>query len=392
YRYDGLRASKTVDGVKTAFNYNNGSITSEQVYGEKVQSYQYYRGLRLIAMENEHNEKSYFTFNAHGDVIGLGDEEYEYSAFGERLGNNGYVNIDGTWQREEEKAHNPFGYCGEYFDDESGLVYLRARYYDPVTSRMLSEDTYEGDIRDPLSLNRYTYCANNPILYIDPSGNVYILAWSYGRSDLADYTNNKGEVDWDIFTKESSFARAAYTKRKLLIEHGIKEDDIIVRRIDSEDDLKAAWKEWLKYSHVDQLHMYSHGTSGGPVMAGGGGSQFLLEAPRLNFGSSLYMGKINGRSVGIISTPYAVFYGCNTANGDFAQNFSNNQKVGVYAQTYYASFSTNSTRFSAIDGKSTKLNVYLLSFEWGSSFTKNVFGKNTGLLNRDGLGKYFAPQ
>ncbi|WP_031341721.1 RHS repeat-associated core domain-containing protein, partial [Ruminiclostridium papyrosolvens] len=53
---------------------------------------------------------------------------------------------------------------------ETDLYYLNARYYDSKTARFLSEDTYTGDPNDPLSLNLYSYCVNNPITYSDPSG------------------------------------------------------------------------------------------------------------------------------------------------------------------------------------------------------------------------------
>jgi len=46
--------------------------------------------------------------------------------------------------------------------------------YDPRIARFLQEDTYTGDPNDPLSLNLYTYCANNPLIYHDPTGNVYV--------------------------------------------------------------------------------------------------------------------------------------------------------------------------------------------------------------------------
>lgn len=47
---------------------------------------------------------------------------------------------------------------------------MNARYYDSKIARFLSEDTYTGDEYDPLSLNLYTYCSNNPIIYTDPTG------------------------------------------------------------------------------------------------------------------------------------------------------------------------------------------------------------------------------
>ncbi len=63
-----------------------------------------------------------------------------------------------------------FRYCGEYFDKETGTIYLRARYYNPVVGRFITEDSVWGNDSDPLSLNLYTYCYNDPINYSDPSG------------------------------------------------------------------------------------------------------------------------------------------------------------------------------------------------------------------------------
>ena len=69
-----------------------------------------------------------------------------------------------------ETISNPFKYAGEVYDEETGLYYLRARYYDPALGRFINEDPYEGQVTNPLSLNLYTYCYNNPLIYIDPTG------------------------------------------------------------------------------------------------------------------------------------------------------------------------------------------------------------------------------
>jgi RHS repeat-associated protein len=65
---------------------------------------------------------------------------------------------------------NVFRYCGEYFDKETSTIYLRTRYYDPSIGRFISEDSYWGKDADPLSLNLYTYCSNNPVIFFDPTG------------------------------------------------------------------------------------------------------------------------------------------------------------------------------------------------------------------------------
>ncbi|WP_291581493.1 RHS repeat-associated core domain-containing protein [Clostridium sp. UBA6640] len=102
-------------------------------------------------------------YNGHADVTKLlnsnGDilASYYYDAFGNILEETGSID-------------NPYRYSGYEYDSETGKYYLKARMYDPVTARFMQEDTYRGNDEDPLSLNLYTYCHNNPIEYYDPTG------------------------------------------------------------------------------------------------------------------------------------------------------------------------------------------------------------------------------
>lgn len=61
-------------------------------------------------------------------------------------------------------------YTGEYWDQDSELLYLRARWYDPKIGRFVSADPFEGRQTDPRSLNRYSYVQSDPLSNIDPSG------------------------------------------------------------------------------------------------------------------------------------------------------------------------------------------------------------------------------
>ena len=93
---------------------------------------------------------------------------------------------------------NVFRYCGEYFDTETGTIYLRARYYNPGTGRFISRDSVTGDINDPLSLNLYTYCHNNPLLNFDPSGHWIIKDW-YMKNIYEPMDDFGGKVyDFDV--------------------------------------------------------------------------------------------------------------------------------------------------------------------------------------------------
>ena len=282
-------------------------------------------------------------------------KNYIYDAFG----NEQYTMADS----------NPFRYCGEYADRETGLLYLRNRYYDPSTGRFISEDP----IRD--GTNWYAYANNNPVMYIDPWGLTYLIAWSYGTTDVHEFEqyhadkgydiNVDGDTsDWDAFlwsdfTKRSSFARAAYTRKKELMDSGISESDIDVQRIDNKADLIATWNMWAEYASVEGLDFYSHGYSNGPEIYKGSGG-FWTNAKKLNFRSTLK--EVDGR--GVIESPQATFYGCNTANGNFAQNFANTQGVKTYAQTDYTSFSTNPNWYFRIKTHDTALNVYMGVFRF----------------------------
>ena len=74
-------------------------------------------------------------------------------------------------------VENRFGFAGEMLDAVTGQYYLRARFYNPVIARFLSEDTYYGD-----GLNLYAYCHNNPVGYVDPSGHEgLICSKKYGE-------------------------------------------------------------------------------------------------------------------------------------------------------------------------------------------------------------------
>ncbi|HKP51974.1 MAG TPA: DNA/RNA non-specific endonuclease [Chloroflexia bacterium] len=64
----------------------------------------------------------------------------------------------------------PFGFTGQYTDDESGMLYLRAREYDPLTQQFLSRDPLQEVSGQP-----YVYANRNPVNYIDPTGTTALF-------------------------------------------------------------------------------------------------------------------------------------------------------------------------------------------------------------------------
>ncbi|TYQ14887.1 UNVERIFIED_CONTAM: RHS repeat-associated protein [Acetivibrio alkalicellulosi] len=162
YNGEGLRVAKEVNGSLTRYMYEYLKVILE-VDGEGKQVGRNLYGINLL-MRDVDGESYYYMYNGNADVTALInsitsqiDATYYYDAFGNILESTGNVN-------------NSITYKGYQWDEETGLYYLNARMYDPKIARFLQEDTYRGNIRDPLSLNLYAYVHNNPLIYFDPLG------------------------------------------------------------------------------------------------------------------------------------------------------------------------------------------------------------------------------
>nr|WP_154983725.1 polymorphic toxin-type HINT domain-containing protein [Paenibacillus xylanexedens] len=167
YNGDNLLVERLEHGKTTRYYYDDRAqiiAEAEVSNGTPTLKASYIRGEKLEAIQYADGSKAYVQVNGHGDVTELRDVN------GEVL--NRYVyDIWGNMQSKEEKVHNPFRYAGELWDDTTELQYLRARWYNPAEGRFLNEDAYNGELDDPLTQNLYTYVLNNPLRYVDPTGN-----------------------------------------------------------------------------------------------------------------------------------------------------------------------------------------------------------------------------
>lgn len=154
----------------------------------------------------------YLIKDVHGDTTavlknGSNVGTYDYDAFGKQLKNNTTVD-------------NPYRYCGEYIDKETGLIYLRNRFYDPRIGRFMSEDPYwnpanmiygdngERGLPDFAAIvqsgNRYAFAMNNPIRFIDSYGTVAYELFDSFEEMAADWAwNYYGVVDYTMFEQSS---------------------------------------------------------------------------------------------------------------------------------------------------------------------------------------------
>jgi RHS repeat-associated protein len=174
YDGDGVRTGKSVttqsktDATQYLWDINHGLpqiLTESDAKGTALYSY----GLGRISMADPRKGPMYYQYDGLGSVRSLTDRKgmtkglYAYDAFGKPLISASLVD-------------NDFQYTGEQVDDETGLIYLRSRYYDPEIGRFISRDSFPGFDTSTQSLNRYTYVQNNPVVYTDPSGKNPLVA------------------------------------------------------------------------------------------------------------------------------------------------------------------------------------------------------------------------
>ena len=120
-----------------------------------------------------------------------------------------------AWGNERDRigtSANKFTYTGHEKDEETGLIYAKARFYDPEIGRFLSQDTLLGNPEITPSLNRFSYVSNRPTVMVDPyglygedvhRGLTYFLARGAGfdRSEAQRLGELSQSVDEDPETK-----------------------------------------------------------------------------------------------------------------------------------------------------------------------------------------------
>ena len=171
YNANGIRTSKTVDGIKHTYTLDGTKILREEWNGNTL--IPLYDNEETVCGILYNNEPYYFQKNLQGDIIGIVDKSskvvanYSYDAWGVCTVTQDSVGI---------ATVNPFRYRGYYYDEEIGLYYVSSRYYDPEIGRWINADeaTYLGASGTILGYNLFAYCENNPVNYEDPTGNWLI--------------------------------------------------------------------------------------------------------------------------------------------------------------------------------------------------------------------------
>jgi len=171
----------TVDGTITDFVYDfeggrvkktitKNTTTTSSVYIGHIyevtgsQTIQYISaGSQRLAMQTNTGEVTYFLPDH------LGSTSVMVNSAQQSVRSNVYTPFGSLFKTAGTKDSD-YKFTGQRLDDSTGLYYYNARYYDPMLGRFITPDIFIQSPYDPQTLNRYSYCRNNPIIYTDPSG------------------------------------------------------------------------------------------------------------------------------------------------------------------------------------------------------------------------------
>ena len=166
YNENGLRVKKTVNGVVTDYTLHGKNVVHMKRGDDELHFFYDAQNRPAVVV---YNGTAYaYVKNLQGDIVallnGAGNVvvSYAYDAWGMPIGKSGSM-------AETLGTLNPFRYRGYVFDEETGLYYLRSRYYNPGWGRFVNADSYIGKMT-MLSHNLFLYCHNSPIFRIDASG------------------------------------------------------------------------------------------------------------------------------------------------------------------------------------------------------------------------------
>ena len=182
YNSAGIRTEKCIKGVPTKYVVSGSTILSETTNNIATI---YYHSVGGVVGFNRGGADYFYRKNIQGDIIAIVNAsgtvvaKYVYDAWGNHKVFNSagtviYDSQNPTSTYANEIGHiNPFRYRSYYFDNETGLYYLQSRYYDPQVGRFINADSIDYlEPKQLQGLNLYSYCQNNPVMYVDPTGHI----------------------------------------------------------------------------------------------------------------------------------------------------------------------------------------------------------------------------
>ena len=170
YNADGLRVQKTVNGVVTKYTLHGKNVVHMTSGTDELHFFYDAQNRPAVVVYN--GVPYAYVKSLQGDIVAILDENgntvvsYGYDAWGAPLWCTGEL-------AETLGMVQPFRYRGYVFDEETGLYYLRSRYYNPGWGRFVNADAEIAVEAKLWDAKLFLYCANNPVRYTDDGGNSF---------------------------------------------------------------------------------------------------------------------------------------------------------------------------------------------------------------------------
>ena len=177
--YDGSEMIAEHDGeLNHLATYTQSTMRTDDTLAVRVTSAGVSAGLAQASGTYNYLKDTLGSVAAVTDNAGNLVQRYVYSSFGKIISIKDETANDVTANAPLKTA---YAYTNREWDEEIGLYYYRLRYYDQNVGRFLSEDPDGGKVANPETFkSRYTYVQNNPIYFIDPTGAVAEVKFSFG--------------------------------------------------------------------------------------------------------------------------------------------------------------------------------------------------------------------
>ncbi len=202
YNFLGLRVAKqTAADGEEQYVYDDQSVLVRTSDSGRTTKYDYGPS-RLISVDDSIDARAYYLHDALGSVTDMTTPiggilgRYQWDAWGNSRG-------------QVANGTNPFGFTGHEHDDETGLIYAKARFYDPEVGRFLSHDPAFGESSNPPSLHRYLYAFQNPTVYVDPDGRTNAIV---GLIEEAEELQEELDLSVDENSTDEELVKTSITR------------------------------------------------------------------------------------------------------------------------------------------------------------------------------------
>ena len=309
--YQRIRMVLKTNGTATKTRYYFGGSCEREVVGGVTTQYIWIGGdaYSAVAVAKKVGTESWTVYNIFRDHLGTITHmktgstvtEYSFDAWGRRRDKDDWT----TTLTSEPALFADRGFTGHEYLEDFKLYNMNGRLYDPVVGRFLSADPFIQDPGFTQSLNRYSYCLNNPLKFNDPSGEIWNLLFVWGGNWLA------GGMDRWINQKQSFKQAFSPTKNPFVFStnfspsntnrqnnYGFSHPQIVAQKAANHEELVAQQLDDFVTSQSgrgdDYFQIYGEFTlSLGPQLGAG-----------LSAGVPILAGFIQGPSMEVKYKPY----------------------------------------------------------------------------------------